>query len=185
MTSGGYENYFVGEDGRTYWHKLTELAFLTTVALIIFVIELRIPNLIPLPGVKLGLANIITIFAIYHYKPGETAMIVFSRILMGSFFSGNVMAMLYSVAGASLCLGGMLVLKKIIPERYLWMCSVLGAVLHNVGQIIVACLIAGMGVIAYFPFLLVSGCIAGCFTGMCAQQVISRLGFCQSDSLGG
>lgn len=158
-------------------HKLTELALLTTLALIIFVVELRIPNLIPLPGVKLGLANIITVFAVYHYRFSETAMIVFSRILMGAFFSGNMMAMLYSVAGASLCLAGMLFLKKIIPEKYLWVCSVFGAVLHNTGQIIVACLIAGMGVIAYFPFLLVSGCIAGSFTGMCAQQVINRLEF--------
>lgn len=153
-------------------HKLTELALLTAVALIIFVIELQIPNVVPLPGVKLGLANIITVFAVYHYKASEAAMIVFSRILLGAFFSGNIAALLYSAAGASFCLAGMLFLKKIIPQRHLWLCSVLGAVLHNTGQIAAACLIVGMGVLVYFPFLLVSGCIAGCFTGICAQQVI-------------
>ena len=160
--------------------KLTKLALLTTLALIIFIVELRIPDLIPIPGVKLGLANIVTVFAVYHYKAGEAAMIVFSRILLGAFFSGNMMTILYSAAGASLCLAGMLFLKKIIsggrrPVKHLWLCSVLGAVLHNTGQIIAACFIAGTGVIAYFPFLSVSGCIAGSFTGLCAQYVINRL----------
>ena len=156
--------------------KLTELALLTALALIIFVIELQIPNSVPIPGVKLGLANIITVFAVYHYRASEVALIVFARILLGSFFSGNMMALMYSMAGGCLCLVGMLGLKHILTERCIWICSVLGAVLHNIGQITVACLIAGWGLLAYFPFLLVSGCIAGAFTGGCAQIVLKRFG---------
>ena len=57
--------------------KLTQLAMLTGIALIIFVIELQIPNPFPIPGVKLGLANIITVYAVYHYRPSEVMMIVF------------------------------------------------------------------------------------------------------------
>ena len=60
--------------------KLTQLAMLTGVALIIFVIELQIPNPFPIPGIKLGLANIITVYAVYHFRAGEVMMIVFCRI---------------------------------------------------------------------------------------------------------
>ena len=154
--------------------KLTEIALLTAVALIIFVIELQIPNPVPIPGAKLGLANIITVFAVYQYRAREVGLIVFARILLGSFFSGNMMAAMYSIAGGLLCLIGMLGLKHILSEKYIWVCSVLGAVLHNMGQIMVACLIAGWGLIIYLPFLLVSGCIAGAFTGGCAQVIIKR-----------
>lgn len=155
--------------------RLTELSLLTTVALIIFVVELRIPNPIPIPGVKLGLANIITVYAVYHYQAKKVLLIVLVRILLGAFFSGNTMALLYSFGGSMFCLTGMLFLRKIIPQKYIWTCSVFGAVLHNIGQIIVACLIAGWGLLIYFPFLLVSGCLAGAFTGMCAQLVMQRL----------
>lgn len=84
------------------------------------------------------------------------------------------MAFLYSITDGLLCLAGMLFLKHVITEKYIWLCSVLGAVLHNIGQITIACLIAGMGMLLYLPFLLVSGCIAGAFTGGCAQLVIRR-----------
>ena len=145
---------------------------LTAVALIIFVVELQIPNPIPIPGAKLGLVNIITVYAVYQYRAKEVFLIVIVRNLLGAFFSGNMMALLYSLASGLLCLTGMLFLKKVIPQKYIWLCSVFGAVFHNLGQTIVACLIAGWGMLAYFPFLLVSGCLAGAFTGGCAQLVL-------------
>lgn len=155
--------------------KLTELALLTTLALIIFIVELRIPNPIPIPGVKLGLANVITVYALHHYRAKEVLLIVFVRILLGSIFGGNMIAMLYSFAGGLFCLAGMLILRKVISEKYIWLCSVFGAVLHNIGQITVAILITGTpAIIAYLPFLLVSGCAAGAFTGGCAQFVVKR-----------
>lgn len=154
--------------------RLTELAMLTTVALILFVVELQIPNPIPIPGVKLGLANIITVYAVYHYRAGEVAMMVVVRILLGCIFGGNMAALMYSLAGGFLCLVGMLGFKHILPESYIWVCSVLGAVLHNIGQIVVAYLIAGWGLLVYLPFLLTAGCAAGAFTGICAQLVIRR-----------
>ena len=156
--------------------KLTELAFLTALALIIFIVELQIPNTVPIPGVKLGLANIITVFAVYHYRASEVFLIVICRILLASFFSGNMMSLIYSLSGGLLCLAGMLLLKRVLSEKYIWVCSVLGAVLHNIGQTTVACLIAGWGMIFYLPVLLVSGCLAGAFTGGCAQLVINRGG---------
>ena len=156
--------------------KLTQLAMLTGIALIIFVIELQIPNPVPIPGIKLGLANIITVYAIYHYRAREVMMIVFSRIFLAAVFSGNLMALAYSLSGSILCLAGMLVLRRIVDERHIWLSSVLGAVLHNIGQIGMAVLITGtVGIMVYFPFLLVSGCLAGAFTGTCAQLVIKKM----------
>lgn len=155
--------------------RLTQLALLTTIAMIIFIIEVRIPNLVPIPGVKLGLANIVTVYAMYHCTAKETMMIVFVRILLGSIFGGNISTIFYSLGGALLCLAGMLLLRRMIDEKYTWICSILGAVLHNIGQIAVAVvMMKTTAVISYFPFLVVSGCIAGAFTGGCAQILIGR-----------
>lgn len=155
--------------------KLTELAMLTGLALIIFVVELQIPNFFPIPGVKLGLANIITVFSLYHHRSTEVLMILVARIVLGAIFGGNMMALMYSLAGGLLCLAGMVFFKKIIPMKHLWFCSVIGAILHNIGQVAVACVVAGRGMLLYFPVLLVSGCLAGAFTGGCAQLVLLRI----------
>jgi len=156
--------------------RLTELALLSTVALIIFVIELRIPNPFPIPGVKLGLANIITVYAVFCYRPSETAMIVTVRLLLGAIFSGNPSALLYSAAGAAACLCGMLLLRHIMPEKQIWLCSVVGAMLHNIGQITAAVIIMqSFGVVAYLPILLVTGSLAGAFTGLCTQLLLNRI----------
>lgn len=155
--------------------KLTKLALLTTIALTIFIAELQIPNPIPILGVKLGLANIVTVYAVYHYRAREVFMIIFTRIVLGAIFGGNIMALLYSLAGGTLCLMGMLWLKKWIPVQHIWISSIFGAVLHNIGQIAAAIVLTGtMGIIAYLPLLLVSGCAAGTFTGLCAGWLVKR-----------
>ncbi len=156
--------------------RLTEIALLATVALIIFVIELRIPNPFPIPGMKLGLANIVTVYAIFRYRPSETALITAVRLLLGAIFGGNPSALLYSAAGAVCCLIGMLLLRRVLPEKQVWLCSVIGALLHNIGQITAAMLIMrSLVVIAYLPILLAAGSLAGAFTGLCAQLLLGRL----------
>ena len=107
---------------------------LTGIALIIFVIELQIPNPFPIPGIKLGLANIMTVYAVYRYRAAEVMMIVFCRIFLAAVFSGNMMALVYSFAGSVLCLTGMLLLRKVIDKNHIWLASVFGAALHNIGQ---------------------------------------------------
>lgn len=155
--------------------RLTELALLSAIALTIFIVEQKIPNPIPIPGVKLGLANIVTVYALYRYRPKEVLLLVSTRVILGAVFGGNLMALLYSAAGSLLCLTGMIPLHRLIPERILWVSSVLGAVLHNIGQIIVAVMVTkSTGMLLYFPFLLVSGCCAGAFTGLCAQFLLRR-----------
>lgn len=154
--------------------KLTELAMLTGVALVIFVVELQIPNPFPIPGIKLGLANVVTVYALYRYRAREVMLVVGARIVLAALFGGNMTALLYSLAGSVLCVAGMLVLKKIIDSKHIWLSSVFGAVLHNVGQIIAAIIIMGIGIVGYLPFLIVSGCLARAFTGACAQFVTKR-----------
>ena len=158
--------------------RIVLLGLLTGLALILFIIELRIPNPFPIPGVKLGLANIVTVYAVFRFKPQETALIVAARVLLGAMFSGNLSALLYSAAGAVCCLLGMLLLRRVLPEKQLWLCSVIGAMFHNIGQIAAACAVMGsLSVIAYLPMLLLTGSAAGLFTGLTAQLLLSRMRF--------
>ena len=156
--------------------RLAELSLLTAAALIMFVIELRLPNLTAIPGVKLGLANIVTVYAVYRFSVKETFLMVLTRVLLGAFFSPNFSAVIYSLAGSMLCLCGMIPLKKIIPIDYIFVCSIIGAVLHNTGQLVTAALMTGTtAVFGYSPHLMISGAAAGMFTGLCAKYILKRL----------
>lgn len=155
--------------------KMTTLALLTGVSLIIFTVELQIPNPFPIPGVKIGLANIITVYAVYHYRPQEVFMMVFSRIFLAAIFGGNMMTLAFSFIGSLFCLLGMIFLRSFIDEKHLWISSIFGAVLHNIGQLCVAVCIMGVSVLAYLPFLLLAGCMAGSFTGAVCCFVSHRL----------
>lgn len=154
--------------------KITKLSLFTALASIIFIVELQLPNLCPIPGIKLGLANIITIYAVYCFKPTEVILIVTARIFIGTIFSGNFSAIIYSLSGAFLCLAGMLFIKNIIPVKYIWLCSIIGGMLHNIGQITAAIIIMRtLAVMSYLPLLICSGTIAGTFTGICAWFIIT------------
>ena len=156
--------------------KVTQLALLSAVALIIFIVELRIPILVPIPGVMLGLANIVTVYAVYRYRPVEVFLIVLVRIVLGSMFSGTALSFLYSLGGAVCCLCGMLLLKRVIPLSCLWLSSPCGAVFHNIGQIVVAMLVMRTSaVLVYLPTLMISGIVAGLFTGVCGQILVRRI----------
>lgn len=156
--------------------RLTELALLTSAALIIFIIELRFPDIIPVPGVKLGLANIVTVYCVFQYTSSETIMLVACRVLLGAMFSGNWSALIYSTSGALMCLTGMLLLKHILTLNDMWLASVIGAMLHNTGQVLAQmAVMQSTAVISYLPVLMVSGTIAGLFTGLSAQLLLKRL----------
>lgn len=166
----------MSENNKLPVKKLAELAMLTAVALIIFVVELRIPDLSPIYGVKLGLANIITVFCVYRYRPWETALVVGCRVFLGAVLASSFSTLLFSASGAFLCLAGMIPVSRLFPKLPIWVCSMIGAVLHNIGQTIAAVIYLGsFASVMYLPILLVSGVIAGAFTGVCAQIVTERL----------
>jgi heptaprenyl diphosphate synthase len=125
---------------------------------------------------KPGLANIITVFCVYRYKPHETAMVVAVRVFLGSLFASSFSTIIFSAAGAFLCLAGMIPLSRILPKMPMWLCSVIGAVLHNIGQVAAAVAVTGsLSIMGYLPVLLAFGCAAGAFTGVCAQLVSGRM----------
>lgn len=155
--------------------KLTRLAVLTAIASVIFIIELQFPDLIPIAGVKAGLANVVTVYTLYAYGLGDVILVTLCRILIGSLFSGNISAVIYSLAGAFFSIAIMAFLRKIVPEKYVWLCSAAGGIFHNTGQTVAAITVMGTAaVVSYLPFLICSGCIAGIFTGLCAGFALSR-----------
>lgn len=150
--------------------KLTLLAIFTTLALIIFTVENMLPTLVPIPGIKLGLANIITLIVLHNYTPKETLVVLLMRILLASFFFGQAVSLLYSLTGGILCFLTMLLSHKLLQGHFLFLISITGAVFHNLGQILIAWLLTEVpGVLVYLPFLLISGILTGLFTGLCAH----------------
>lgn len=149
--------------------KMAVLAIFTVIALTIFVIENAIPIPIPLPGIKLGLANIITLIVLLNYKSGDAFLVLVCRILLGTMFTGQAVSLLYSFSGGILCLLIMILLNRILHGHFIVLISVFGGLFHNIGQITAAFLITNtLGVFSYFPFLAISGIITGFFTGFCA-----------------
>ena len=97
--------------------KLTRLAMLTTIALIIFMVEAQIPPPIPIPGIKLGLANIVTVYAMFALSPWDTLSILVCRVFLGSVFSGQLMTLFYSMGGGLLCWLAMLLLRRVLTKK--------------------------------------------------------------------
>lgn len=156
--------------------RLTRAALLTAIALTIFMAEAQLPAPVPIPGVKLGLANIVTVYAMYVLGPGDTLMILFARIFLGAVFSGQMMTLLYSLGGGALCYLALLALRWVLSRDYLWLCSPIAAIFHNLGQLLVAAgVMKSAAVLAYLPYLVLAGACAGLFTGICAQLLLRRL----------
>lgn len=118
--------------------RLAVLAMFTAIALTIFVAEAQIPPVVPIPGVKLGLANIVTLIAMALLGRRQAGEILLVRIVLGSVFTGGVSAMLFSIAGGVFAYLVMCLTIRRLPERLLWVVSVLAAFGHNAGQLLVA-----------------------------------------------
>ena len=155
--------------------KITQMAMLTAIALTIFMIEAQIPALVPIPGVKLGLANIVTVFAVFALGPKESGMILFVRIFLGAVFAGNFSTILYSGAGGLLAILVTIGLRKILTHQQLWVAGAIGAIFHSIGQMIVAVAVTGTpGILVYLPMMILCSIITGLFTGLCAQLLLNR-----------
>ena len=157
--------------------KITVMALLTAIALTIFMIEGQILPVVPLPGVKLGLSNIVTVFAVFALGPAEAASILFCRIFLGSVFAGNFSSILYSAAGGTLAILVTIGLRKVLTRKQLWVAGALGAVAHSIGQMCMAVIITGTpGIAVYLPMLIAISIVTGLFTGSCAQFLVDRSG---------
>lgn len=154
---------------------LAVLGLLTGLALILFIVEAQIPPLVPIPGVKIGLANIVTVFAVFMLGAPEGALILAARIFLGAVFAGNFSSIFYSAAGGLFAILTAILLKKVLRDNQIWVAGCLGAVAHGIGQIAMAVFITGTpGILVYLPVLVVTGIITGLFTGLCAQLLVNR-----------
>ncbi len=155
--------------------RLATLAVVIATAMILSFVESRIPAFVAIPGIKVGLANIAVIFSLYKLGAREAAMISLVRVFLVSLLFGSFVSMLYSMAGAVLSFTVMLLLKALTPLKTVTV-SVVGGVMHNVGQIAVACVIMETNIIVYYlPFLMLSGVVAGIAVGVAASLLISRI----------
>ena len=155
--------------------RLTTLALLTTIALTIFVVESAIPTFIPIPGVKLGLANIVTVFALYALGPGQAMLILLSRCLLGAVFAGTLNALIFSVLGG---VSPMLVMIGLSRWRRLSVdgVSVGGAAAHNCGQVAAAVLTLGnTAPLYYLPVLLGVSLFTGTLNGLISACLFRAL----------
>ena len=159
----------------TKTRKLTTLGLLTAIALTIFMLEAQIPAIVPLPGVKPGLANIVTVFTVFVLGPAEGICVLFSRIFLGAVFAGNFSTIFYSAAGGACAIGITIVLRKILSHKQLWIAGCLGAIGHSIGQMAMAItLTATPGLAVYLPFMIAVSIVTGTFTGLCAQFLVNR-----------
>ena len=155
--------------------RLTTLALTITFALILSYIESKIPPLVAIPGIKVGLANIAVIFTLYKFGIRDAIIVSFIRVLLVSMLFGTGVSLIYSVSGAILSLAVMILLKKLTPLREVAV-SVCGGVMHNVGQIAAASFMLSTNVVIYYlPFLIVSGTVAGIAVGITSAALVKKI----------
>ncbi|MBQ4045214.1 MAG: Gx transporter family protein [Lachnospiraceae bacterium] len=156
--------------------KMVLLALFATIALTIFVVESMLPPLAPIPGIKLGLANVITLILLLCFNEKDALIVLLVRILLASMFAGQLMTFSYSLAGGLLCFAVMSVINRILGGRYVFITSVFGAMAHNTGQILVAIFMtSSLSILLYLPLLLISAVLTGLFTGFCAWFAAPRI----------
>ena len=155
--------------------KLATLAVAVSVAMILSFVESQLPVFIPIPGVKLGLANVAVIFTVYKLGYPEAVAVSFVRVCLSALLFGSAVSLIYSLTGAAFSFIAMLVLKELVKMHTVGV-SIAGGVFHNVGQIIAASAIMGTDVVLYYlPYLIISGVLAGIAVGLLANMLIHRI----------
>ena len=155
--------------------KLTQLAVLSAIALTIFMLEAQIPPVVPLPGVKLGLANIVTVFTVFVMGGKEGTLVLAVRIFLGAVFAGNFSTIFYSAAGGACAILTTIGLRRVLKPNQLFVAGSLGAAAHSLGQMAAAVLLMGTtSVLVYLPVLIAVSVVTGLFTGLCAQMLVNR-----------
>lgn len=161
---------------RSPGRQVAFLGLCSSVALVLAYVEILLPPLfVAVPGIKLGLPNIVIIFILYHLGIRRAAAVSFVRIAVVALLFGNPMTLAYSIAGALLSLGMMFLLKKLNFLSIIGV-SVAGGVFHNVGQILMAMLLLGTAELGYYLIVLtVTGTISGILIGLCGGMLVKRI----------
>jgi heptaprenyl diphosphate synthase len=155
--------------------KLTALSISVALAMMLSFIESQIPPFVAVPGVKIGLSNIVTVFLLYTFGAKEAGGVSLVRVVLSSLLFSSPVSMIYSLCGAALSLAVMVVAKRLTPFSEVGV-SILGGVFHNAGQIIAACFILENAYIAaYLPPLIISGTVAGIAVGIASAILVRKL----------
>lgn len=155
--------------------KTAVLGVCIALAMIFSYIELQIPSFVAIPGIKLGLPNIVIIIALYKFGWKEAVIINILRVLIVSVLFGTVLSLLYSIAGAVISLTIMIILKKLSIFSTV-LVSVFGAICHNIGQIAVAIFVLDTSELLYYlPVLLITGTVSGILIGLIGANVVKKL----------
>ena len=158
--------------------QLTLCAVLTALALALSYLENFLPLnlLIPLPGIKLGLANIVTVYTVFTMGPGAGCLVLGCRIFLGAVFAGNFSSILYSAAGGAVAILITILLRKVLREKQIWVAGVFGALGHSLGQMAMAVLVTQTpGIAVYLPIMCAASIVTGTITGLAAQFTAKRL----------
>lgn len=149
--------------------KITRLSLFASLSLAIYAAESAVPPLVPIPGMKLGLANIITLILLRHYSWRDALLVLLTRIALSSLLFGQALSFAYSLAGGVFSLFVMAFIIKLLQKKLLFLAGAMGGLAHNAAQLLTAFLLTSTpGVLAYLPFLILSGILTGIFTGLCA-----------------
>lgn len=163
--------------------KVALCALFICIAAVLSAVETWLPPICALPGVRVGLGNIVTMFMLYiggKWSSGEAMVVVILRCFVAAFITGMVMNLFYGVMGGICSLGTMLLLRRVLPqknrENWLPVVGVGGALAHIAGQMLTAVIIYNnIFVLAYTPILAASAIIGGAFTGICTMMLLKKL----------
>jgi heptaprenyl diphosphate synthase len=158
--------------------RMTRLSMFTVLALALYSVESLLPPFFPIPGMKLGLANIVTLYLLYQ-KPGKTKstkgsavidalLVLVMRILLSSLLFGQLISLLYSFAGGLCSFGMMVLISRFLRQHFPPLCGMAGGCMHNLGQLGIAILLtASFAPLLYAPYLILSGLLCGGLLGQC------------------
>lgn len=158
-----------------YIRQITTMGMLVALAMVLGFVETLIPINLGIPGMKLGLANIVVVIALFLFDIKTAVVVSILRIILIAMTFGNMSMMFYSIAGASLSLLSMIAISK-IKSFSLISISIVGGIMHNVGQIICAAFVVRTnGVFTYLPVLMIAGLVSGALIGIVAGLILVRL----------
>ncbi len=152
--------------------KIANMAMLVVLAMIFSYVESLIPINFGVPGMKLGIANLVTVTGIYFLALPEILLVVVMRVLLIGFMFGNGMSIIYSLAGGILSVLVMTLMKKAKDFSEVGV-SIAGGIAHNIGQLMIAVLVVeNMKLVYYLPALLIAGTVTGCLIGVLSKKML-------------
>lgn len=156
--------------------RVTTCALFAAIALTIWVVESLLPPLTPIPGIKPGLANIVTVFTVFYMGAPYAAGVLAVRLVLGALLTGQVSALLYGGPAGVAALLAVALLRRPLKEDLMWAASAVSAVVHNSVQILIAWAVTRTSaILVYWPLLVIAGIVAGSFTGFCAGFALKAL----------